>query len=526
MIETSMGFSCGFSAPHHSAAQAGQDILRDGGTAIEAMVSAAATIAVTYPHMNGLGGDGFWLIHRRDKPPVGIFAAGPSAALASLAWYADRGVSLSTTGEIPPRGPLAALTVPGTVDGWAQALRLVERPRPLSQLLAPAIAHARDGIAVTANQQRNTALKLEGIRSVAGFAQTYLQDGDVPQRASRFYQPALADTLEQLARHGLRSFYEGEIAARHAQFCATEGSPLRQADFTAYHAQQVTPLQLTTRHGTLFNMTPPTQGAVSLAILGIADHHAPAPLDSPAFHHRLIEAVKQAILWRNSHLGDGTDTRALLSPDTLARMAARIDPNRAAPWPHRPAEGDTIWMGAADRHGTVVSFIQSTFWEYGSGLTCPDTGIAFQNRGAGFSLAAGPNQLAPRKRPFHTLNPALAQLKDGRVMAYGTMGGEGQPQTQAQIFTRYVQCAQGLQRAITAPRWLLGRTWGDASTTLKYEDRFDPALIDALRGAGHICEAMGSFSDNAGHAGAVVSHANGLIEAAFDPRADGAALVA
>jgi oxamate amidohydrolase len=158
------------------------------------------------------------------------------------------------------------------------------------------------------------------------------------------------------------------------------------------------------------------------------------------------------------------------------------------PWPHVAKPGDTIWMGAADAEGTVVSFIQSVFWEFGSGLTCTDTGVFFQNRGAGFSLDPGPNQLGPYRRPFHTLNPALAQLRDGRVMAYGTMGGEGQPQTQAAVFTRHVLFGQDLQAAVTAPRWLLGKTWGDATTTLKLEDRFDPALVGALRAAGHEVE--------------------------------------
>jgi oxamate amidohydrolase len=182
-------------------------------------------------------------------------------------------------------------------------------------------------------------------------------------------------------------------------------------------------------------------------------------------------------------------------------------------------------MGAADADGCVVSFIQSVFWEFGSGLTCPETGVFFQNRGAGFTLGDGPNRLRPGARPFHTLNPALARLTDGRVMAYGTMGGEGQPQTQAAVFTRYAHFGQDLQAAVTAPRWLLGKTWGDATTSLKLEDRFDPALVAALRAAGHEVEMIAPYSDLAGHAGAIVVHGNGLIEGASDPRADGAALV-
>ncbi len=232
---------------------------------------------------------------------------------------------------------------------------------------------------------------------------------------------------------------------------------------------------------------------------------------------------------RNAGLGDpdfmAEPAQDWLADDRLDALAARIDMKNAFPWPHEPADGDTIWMGAADRYGNVVSFIQSVYWEFGSGLTCPETGVFFQNRGAGFSLAPGPNRLAPGKRPFHTLNPALAHLRDGRVIAYGTMGGEGQPQTQAAVFSRHVLFGEDLQAAVTAPRWLLGRTWGEETTTLKLEDRFDPALVARLKEAGHDVEMLPAFSDAAGHAGAIVLHQNGLMEAASDPRADGLALV-
>jgi gamma-glutamyltranspeptidase/glutathione hydrolase len=263
-------------------------------------------------------------------------------------------------------------------------------------------------------------------------------------------------------------------------------------------------------------------------ILALYDRLGITQPEGFAHVHGLIEATKQAFIQRNAELGDPdrmvTPAQDWLRGTHLDALASRIDMERALPWPHEAKPGDTIWMGAADKDGMVVSFIQSVFWEFGSGLTCTDTGVFFQNRGAGFSLAAGPNQLGPFRRPFHTLNPALAQLKDGRIMAYGTMGGEGQPQTQAAVFTRHVLYGQDLQAAVTAPRWLLGKTWGDATTTLKLEDRFDPALIAALQQAGHEVEMIAPFSDLAGHAGAVVRHSSGLIESASDPRADGAAL--
>ena len=180
-------------------------------------------------------------------------------------------------------------------------------------------------------------------------------------------------------------------------------------------------------------------------------------------------------------------------------------------------------MGAIDREGRAVSFIQSLYWEFGSGVVLKDTGITWQNRGTTFSLnPAALNVLEPRLKPFHPLNPSLALFDDGRVMPYGTMGGEGQPQTQAAVFTRYARFGQPLQQAVSAPRWLLGRTWGDVITTLKLENRFDPALVQNLRDAGHNVEILDeAYSDTMGHAGALVRHPNGLIEGAWDPRSDG-----
>ncbi|SFJ81627.1 gamma-glutamyltransferase family protein [Celeribacter neptunius] len=526
MLYSALGYKGAISAPHRAAALAGQEILDAGGTAIEAMVAAAATIAVTYPHMNGIGGDGFWIIHRPGEAPLGISACGQAAGLATPEWYAERGHAE----VLPTRGGAAALTAPCTIRGWDKALSLVPMGRrlPLVRLLGSAIDYAQSGIAVTGNQSRTTAEKLDGLKEVPGFADQFLIDGEVPPPGYLLRQPALARTLDKLVENGLKSFYEGPIAEAHARTLEAAGSPLRLADFAACEAEFVTPLSVETSHGRLYNMVAPTQGVASLMILGLFDRLGVKEGESFEHLHGLVEATKQAFLQRNAGLGDprsmAEPAQSWLDADRLDAMAAKIDREKALEWPYEPREGDTIWMGAADAEGTVVSFIQSVYWEFGSGLTCPETGVYFQNRGAGFSLAPGPNQLTPGKRPFHTLNPALAELKDGRVLAYGTMGGEGQPQTQSAVFSRYVQFGMDLQAAVTAPRWLLGRTWGDAATSLKLEDRFDPALVDALKAAGHEVELIAPFSDLAGHAGAVLRHPGGLLEAATDPRADGAAL--
>ncbi|WP_137700651.1 gamma-glutamyltransferase family protein [Marimonas lutisalis] len=525
MIETALGLTGGFTAPHRVATKIGADVLDDGGTAIEAMVAAAAAIAVVYPHMTGIGGDGFWLIHRKGEAPAAISACGPAAGLATPEWYAERGHVTA----LPTRGAQAALTVPGSVGGWEAALALVDpsKRRALSELLVPAIALAKGGVAVTRNQSVTTEEKIDGLRDVPGFADLYLRDGQAPAPGDALVQAALGATLAAIGQDGTDSYYRGDIAKTHAAFLEAQGSPLRLTDFEAYHAEQQTPLTISTSLGTLYNMGPPTQGMSSLAILGVFDRLGIREGESFDHIHGLIEATKQAFITRNAELGDARAMRQpaqeFLSDVEMERMAAAIDMKTALPWPHEAKPGDTIWMGAADRYGNVVSFIQSVFWEFGSGLTCPETGVMFQNRGAGFSLAGGPNQLAPGKRPFHTLNPALAHLKDGRVMSYGTMGGEGQPQTQAAVFSRYAQFGMPLQQAVTAPRWLLGKTWGDDTTSLKLEDNFDPALRAALAAAGHEVETVSAFSSLMGHAGAVVSHPSGLIEAANDPRSDGLA---
>jgi len=219
------------------------------------------------------------------------------------------------------------------------------------------------------------------------------------------------------------------------------------------------------------------------------------------------------------------DLDAYLAAPFLDAEVKKIDRRRAAPWPAPYGEGDTIWMGAADASGLVVSYIQSIYWEFGSGCVLPATGVLMQNRGASFSLdPKAVNALSPGRLPFHTLNPALAVLDDGRVMAYGTMGGDGQPQTQAMLFARHILYRQPLDQALAAPRWLLGRTWGSVKTNLRMENRFDGNLIEQLLSAGHDVEVIDeAYSDTMGHAGAGILHPSGVIEGGHDPRADGGA---
>jgi len=508
-------------APHWLASEAGASVLREGGTAVEACVAVAAALAVVYPHMTGIGGDGFWLIAQPDGRVEAIEACGGAAAAADLSLYAG-------LPAIPWRGPLAANTVAGTISGWGLALERHGSGLPLARLLADAIRHAEDGVAVTAGGAAIGAAKGAELRSQPGlWAETFEPGGRPLAEGDMLSQPRLAETLRRLAGDGLDGFYRGALAADIAADLADLGSPVSGGDLAAHRARRTEPLHVPIRGAELYNHAPPTQGIASLLILALYDRLSGGAPDSFGHVHGLVEATKQAFLWRDRHCGDPfyaeADAQALLDDaDALDAMAARIDPATALPWPQPSQWGDTCWFAAADARGQVVSCIQSTYFEFGSGLVLPRTGITWQNRGSSFRLAEGGwNALRPGRKPFHTLNPALARFEDGRVMAYGTMGGEGQPQTQAALFTRYAMGVD-LADAIARPRWLLGRTWGEDSTSLKIEDGFAPELYVGLAAAGHQVERVGGLTATMGHAGAIIRHPDGRLEGATDPRSDGA----
>ncbi|AJE48755.1 gamma-glutamyltransferase family protein [Celeribacter indicus] len=526
MIETPMSLGGMVTAPHHLAAAAGRDVLRLGGTAIEAAVATAAALSAVYPHMTGIGGDGFWLISDgTGAPPKALHATGAAGERATDAYYAERQLS-----AVPWRGPAAACTVPGTVAGWDAALAHSagwQDPLPLEQILAAAIHHAETGIAVTRSQSWLTGARLDELAPVPGFADVYLPGGQPPEVGQLLRQPALAATLRRLARNGLRDFYEGETAAMLASDLAAADSPVTARDLARHRAEWLEPLalRLPRTGATVWNTRPPTQGLASLLILGIAEQLDLGEEGSFAHLHGLVEATKRAFRLRDVHVADrGTVARPdpLLEPAALSAEAAAIDPARAAPWPHPAQPGDTVWLGVTDAQGRSASFIQSLYYEFGSGLVSPQTGVLMQNRGAAFQLSGSWNRLAPGRQPFTTLNPAMALFDDGRRLTYGTMGGEGQPQTQAAVFTRIARFGLPPQKAVSAPRWLLGKTWGQGTMTLKVEDRVDAATIQALRAAGHDLEVTGPYEDFMGHAGAILRHPDGLLMGATDPRSDGA----
>jgi gamma-glutamyltranspeptidase/glutathione hydrolase len=517
-------------APHSAAVEAGRQILAEGGNALEAMVAMAAAIAAVYPHMNHLGGDGFWLIREPSGRARAIMAAGPAALAAKPELYRDYET-------MPTRGPLAALTTPGAIAGWMLALEVAKvkgtapfgGKLPLDVLLAPAIGHAGNGYTVTRSQTRLSQENLANLKDVPGFAAAFLVDGNPPQVGTRLKQEALAETLTHLAHAGLDDFYRGDVGREIAADLERIGSPLTRHDLERYRATLAEPLRVTLPTGTVYNTDAPTQGVVSLMILALFARRGVIEAEGFDHVHGLVEATKRALRVRDrlvtdpNYLAHALDR--VLDERYIAGEAIKIDRRTAARWPPAAGAGDTIWMGAADTAGFVVSYIQSLYWEFGSGCVLPATGILMQNRGASFSLHSGAlNYLTPGRLPFHTLNPALAVLKDGRIMAYGCMGGDGQPQTQGAVFTRYVDFRETLTEALDRPRWVLGRTWGAARTALRLESRFDGNLIDALTAAGHDVEVLSEgYSDVMGHAGAVVLHPDGTCEGAHDPRADGGA---
>ena len=512
-------------APHRAAVEAGRAVLAEDGNALEAMVAMAATTAAVYPHMNHVGGDGIWLVREPKGTVHAIMAVGRAGAGAKPDLY--RGYD-----EIPPRGPLAALTAPGAIGGWIAALDAAKHYRgrlPLDVLLADAIGYARDGYVVTRSQARLTAEKLDELGDVPGFAETFLIDGKAPEEGARLRQSAFAATLEQLAHAGLDDFYRGDIGREIAADLQRIGSPVTRDDLKNCRASVAKPLSVTIPAGTLFNTPPPTQGFASLMILALFDRLGVAQAEGFDHVHGLIEATKRAFRLRDQFLADPArmpeSIDRFLAPAFLDTEATRIDRRKAAAWPAPWRDSDTVWMGAADSTGLVVSYIQSIYWEFGSGCVLPRTGVLMQNRGVSFSLRRGAlNIVEPGRLPAHTLNPALAVLKDGRVIAYGSMGGDSQPQTQAAVFTRHVLFGQDLATALDRPRWLLGRTWGSSRTNLRLESRFDGHLVDRLLSAGHDIDVLPeAYSDLMGHAGAVVRHGDGTFEGGHDPRADGGA---
>lgn len=538
-------------APHHLAAGTGRRVLEQGGSAVEAMVAAAATIAVVYPHMNSVAGDGFWTIKPVGREPISIYAAGPTPSQLDVNRYLSRQQPGSAPLQLPARGGAAALTVAGTVSGWRSALALISgdlefhgdrrvretartlqrsaaRRVPLRDLLADACFLARDGVPLYGSYCRTLAAKRDELCEQPGFSEVFLKpDGTVPARGDVLRQPRLANLLEQLARDGLDSFYRGDIAVALAEDLRQVGSPITREDLREYSAELRAPLELSTSVGRFWNTGAPTQGPYSLAIVGIFDRLWSGNWQAESFAHlqSIIEGTKRTFADRDRDLCDPrhmrTNDSAIVERAYLDRCVSDIRAQVAVEDVGHD-KGDTVYLAAIDSEGTAVSFIQSIYWEFGSGVVLPRTGVLWQNRGVSFSLdQAHANYLRPGAFPRHTLNPAMFEDADGSVMVYGTMGGDGQPQTQAAIATRVLWFQRELQESVSAPRWLYGRTWGAGTTSLKLELGVPDATVQQLASAGYEIEIVDRYSDLFGHAAALRRTSGGTLEGAADPRSDG-----
>jgi len=292
----------------------------------------------------------------------------------------------------------------------------------------------------------------------------------------------------------------------------------------------MTPLTVTTSKGNLYNLDAPTQGLASLLTLAIYDQLADQAKSECDHIHLLVEATKQAFIIRDQQITDpeylDNPLQTWLNDEVIIDCVNNISMQKALPWPHIAKPGDTVWMGATDKNGTMVSFIQSIYWEFGSGVVLPNSGIIWNIRGKSFTLdESHHNVLKGGKKPFHTLNPAYAELKDGRRIVYGTMGGEGQPQTQACLFSRYLYQGMTLSESIAQPRWLLGRTWGDTTNNLRLETQLYQTYGAELQALGHDVTSVADNNELMGHAGAIVLDTMGNTTASSDPRSDGRSLL-
>lgn len=528
------------STSHYLATVSGLRILQLGGSAVDAAIAANAVLCVAYPHMAGLGGDGFWLIHDPGKGGVqALNASGPAAAQASKEYYYERGYRE----EIPSRGGLAALTVPGAVDGWREAHEHYGR-LPWEELFTDAISYAREGIPVSRSLADWLAQDVPILSKYPASARIFLPQGRAPREGEMLRQSELARSLIEVARGARAGLYEGALAERICGSISKDGSPLRTEDFARFRAEWVEPISTTYRGFTAYNFPPNTQGFAALLLLNLIEGFDLARMgDGTAdYYHHMAEAVKVAFADRDAWLTDprsldipverflakeyAEKRRGLITERALAMDSVepgipfRPEARRRAPG------GGTCYFCAVDDRGLAVSVIQSIYFDFGSAVVADGTGILLQNRGSFFSLdERHPNELQPGKRTFHTLIPAMLFKDDRLCLVYGTMGGEGQPQTQAAIITRLIDFGYDVQQAIEAPRWLMGRTWGTESRDLSLEGRISDEVVRELKRRGQPVKMLPDWEDNMGHAQAIrVDQQAGLLEGGADPRGDGIAI--
>ncbi|MCV7217246.1 gamma-glutamyltransferase [Mycobacterium crocinum] len=491
--------------PHALATESGVRVLRDGGTAVDAAIAAAAVLTVVYPHNVALGGDLFALIRTPDGSVNCVNASGWSGAAVDAA-----GLRAVHGDAMPVRGA-AAVTVPGGVRGW-EALRRFGSRISWSATLRDAEVLARDGVPVP----RSLAHHLDDAENddligTADFDRVFRPESGPLSFGETFRQPALADTFAALRAAGPDAFYTGELAVRTVDYLRSHGSSLAAGDFADFQPEVRTPLRVEFGGLTVLTSPPNSQGFALLdALAAVRDN----PIGDPTGVGlgQLLQAFQRGNEIRDTILADprfGTD-EASAPPAT--------PPGRTT--------GDTVGIAAADGDGYAVSLIQSVYYAFGSGLIDPATGVLFHNRGCGFSLdVTSPNVIAPRKRPAHTLMPVLT-VRDGHVAhVLSTMGGQGQPQILGQILLHALSGASAID-AVAAPRAIIGNQIGGGADSVTVEADVSAAALDSIRRAGYTPTVVPAHSESMGQSNVVFIDDRGGMTAAADPRADGAAVVA
>jgi gamma-glutamyltranspeptidase/glutathione hydrolase len=534
------GTSFAVSSDHPLATAAGFEILSRGGNAVDAAVATAAVLAVVRPHMNGVGGDVCALLLEASTGQVhALNGSGPAGALATPGFFADLELN-----EVPQTGPLA-VSVPGAVDAWITAL---ERFGTMSaaEVLAPAIGYARDGFPVSTRLAFDFETQSGALNETA--QALYMPGGSPPPVGSLLKNPALAGTLERIARQGRDGFYRGPVAEAIGAFVEAEGGYLRASDLAGYRSEWVDPIRREHDGLGVHVMPPNTQGVAQLSLLGLTSAANLTSLahNTAEYLHRLIELKKLAFADRDRWVADpafsAVPVDAMLDPDYLAARAALVDDGAAAEAVESGIEGggdemalgtpatgpaaastgrdlddsgDTVYLTVVDADGNAVSWIQSLFAGFGSGLLEPETGVLLHNRGALFTLEDGhPNQIEPGKRPYHTLTPLLALDGENLAFTLGTPGGDGQVQSLTQIMNNLLAYGMTPQQAIEAPRF---RSYG--GTRVAIEDRVPPATLDALTALGHELRLVHGWTSTFGGAQMIRREpGTGTLTVASDPR--------
>lgn len=511
------------------ASQVGLEVLKRGGNAVDAAIAMAAMLNVTEPMMTGVGGDAFMLVYwSKTKELKGLNASGRAPSALSLDYFAKRQTKQMPT-QMPEFG-MESITVPGAFDGWVTLLEKYGTMK-LSDLLSPAIDCAENGFPVMEKTAEDWNAEVTKLKKNPAAATNYLIEGRAPRPGEIFRQPNLARTFRTLARGGRDAFYKGEIARAIADYSKKHGGFISEADLAAQKSDWVEPISTNYRGYTVYEIPPNGQGLTALLTLNILEGFDLAALSAQPdrYYHTLIEATKLAFADRNRYIADPAFSKVpvveLLSKDYAAKRRALINPNKALDSPP-PGEinvgSDTTYFTVVDKDGNAVSFINSLFDSFGSGIVAGDTGIVLQNRGSSFSLdRAHPNHLEPGKRPFHTIIPAMV-FKDNKLfMSFGVMGGGIQPQGHVQVLVNIIDLGMGLQQAIDAPRYryMSGRA-------VLLEDEIPATVIDRLIALGHVrASPPGVLRSSMGGGQAImIDPVNGTLMGASDPRKDGLAI--